>query len=74
MSRVHTSYDEIDTPSQMRADAVAAGRALDRVARAAAAGAPSLDYADFPREMAKPEIAVDGAAARLANALNLYLD
>ena len=52
------------------------GRALrlQRVARAAAAGAPSLDYADFPREVPKREIAVTEAAARLANALHLHLD
>lgn len=74
MSRTPTTYAEIDSPSQMRLDAVAAGRALDVMARAAAAGAPSLDYADFPREVGKREIAVDEAAARLANALNLYLD
>ena len=47
---------------------------LERVARAAAAGAPSLEYADFPREVRKREIAVTDAAARLANALHLHLD
>jgi hypothetical protein len=74
--RTHTSYDEIDSPAAMRADAAAAGRALrlDRVAEAAAAGAPSLEYDDFPREVTKRDIAVDEAAARIANALNLYLD
>jgi hypothetical protein len=75
-SRDHTSYDEIDTPAAMRADAAAAGRAikLDRVAEAAAAGAPSLEYDAYPREVTKAEITVDEAAARIANALHLHLD
>jgi hypothetical protein len=72
----HSSYAEIDTPATMRADAAATGRTLhlDLVARAAAQGAPSLSYADFPREVGKPAIEVVEAAARLAAALNLYLD
>ena len=85
MTREHTSYDEIDTPATMREDAAAVGRMLrlgrferrdrlDPVARAAAAGAPSLEYADYPREVVKREIAVDEAAARIANALHLHLD
>jgi hypothetical protein len=78
-NRHRTSYDEIDPPAAMRADAEAAGRALrldplDRVAAAAAAGAPSLEYADYPREVEKREIAVDDAATRIANALHLHLD
>jgi hypothetical protein len=76
MSREQTSYGEIDTPTTMREDAAATGRALrlDRIAEAAAAGAPSLRYADYPREVAKPVIAVDEAATRIANALHLHLD
>ena len=75
-SRGQTSYDEIDSPSAMREDASAVGRALrlDRMAKAAAAGPPSLEYDDFPREVGKREIAVDEAAARIANALHLHLD
>ena len=75
-SRDRTAYDEIDAPAAMRADAAAAGRVLrlDRVAAAAAAGAPSLEYDDFPREINKREIAVGEAAARIANALHLHLD
>ena len=38
------------------------------------AGAPSLEYDDFPREVPKRDIAVGEAAARLANALHLHLD
>jgi hypothetical protein len=76
MTRPLTSYDEIDSPAAMREDAVAVGKVLRlrRVARAAAAGAPSLEFDDFPREVAKREIAIDEAAARIANALHLHLD
>jgi hypothetical protein len=66
-SRSRSSYDEIDSPATMRQDAEA-------VARALRLGPPSLTYADFPREVAKREIRVDEAAARLANALHLHLD
>ena len=74
--RAHTSYDEIETPAAMREDCAAVGRALrlERIAEAAVAGAPSLEYAAYPREVPKREIEVDEAAARIANALNLYLD
>jgi hypothetical protein len=60
----------------MRADCAAVGRALrlDRIAEAAVAGAPSLQYADYPREVPKRDIEIVEAAARLAGALNLYLD
>ena len=76
MSGHRTSYDEIDSPALMRLDAAAAGRALrlDHLAEAAVAGPPSLEYDDFPREVAKREIAIDEAAARIANALHLHLD
>jgi hypothetical protein len=76
MPRRDTSYDEIDTPGAMRQDAAAVRRALrlDRVARAAAAGPPSLEYDDYPRELPKRGIAIDEAAARIADALHLHLD
>lgn len=72
----HLVHDELDSPGSMRDDCRAVGAALrlDRVARAAAAGPPSLEYDDFPREVPKREIAVSDAAARLANALHLHLD
>ena len=41
---------------------------------AAVAGPPRLDYDAFPREVGKRDIEVTEAAARIANALNLYLD
>jgi hypothetical protein len=76
MSGPRTSYDEIPTPAEMREDCAAVGRTLrlDAIARAAVAGPPSLEYDAYPREVAKREIEVGEAAARLANALNLYLD
>ena len=63
----------------MSADARAVGQNLrlpsfERVARAAANPAPSLRYEDYPREVAKPEIRVSDAAARLASALHLHVD
>src|SRR5262245_21923804 len=72
--RARTSYDEIEAPAAMREDCAAVGRALrlERIRAAAAKGAPSLEYDDYPREMPKREIRVDEAAARLANAL--YVD
>ena len=70
----HLTYDELDTPTHLREDGAAAGRELklDRIATAAAAGAPSLEYDAYPREVPKREIEIGEAAARLANAL--YLD
>jgi hypothetical protein len=66
-SRSRSSYDEIETPAAMREDAAAVVRALRL-------GPPSLAYDDFPSEVAKREITVDEAAARIANALHLHLD
>jgi hypothetical protein len=70
----HLTHDELDTPSRLREDGAATGRALERLAVAAVAGAPSLEYDAFPREVGKPEIDVREAAARLASALGLDLD
>ena len=58
----------------MYADARATRDRLESVARAAARPAPSLTYADYPREVSKREIRVDEAAQRIANALHLHLD
>ena len=65
------AYDDFATPQQMRADCVEAGRnlRLERIARRAAAPAPSLRYEDYPREVRKRDITVSDAAARLARAL-----
>jgi hypothetical protein len=72
----HLTHDELDSVSRQHDDCAAVGRnlRLDRIARAAVAGPPSLEYADFPREVVKREIAVTEAAARLAGALHLHLD
>jgi len=58
----------------MYADARATRDRLESVSRAAARPAPSLTYADYPREVSKREIRVDEAAQRIANALHLHLD
>jgi len=70
------AYDDAATVQQMHEDCVAAGRNLhlDRVARAAAAPAPSIRFEDFPREVPKRDLRVDEAAQRIANALHLHLD
>jgi hypothetical protein len=60
--------------ADMYADARATRDRLESVARAARRPAPSLTYADFPREVPKREIRIDEAAQRLANALHLHLD
>jgi hypothetical protein len=76
VSPPHLAYDELDTPMRQRADCAAVGRnlGLERAARAALAAPPSLEYADYPREVTKRRLQVSAAAARLANALHLHLD
>ena len=72
--------DELGTPAELAADGREAGRnlglegRLERAARAAVSGAPSLRFEDYPAEVGKREIRVSDAAARLANALHLHLD
>jgi hypothetical protein len=71
------AYDDAASPQEMSADCRAAGDhlRLSRAAEAAVSGRrPSLDYADYPREVTKHGIRVSDAAARLANALHLHLD
>ena len=60
----------------MLADCRAVGRhlRLERAARAAVSGPPSIRYEDYPAEVGKREIRVSDAAARIANALHLHLD
>jgi hypothetical protein len=72
----HLTYDELSTPTQMSADAreVASSLRLERVARAAVQQAPSIHFADYPREVSKSEIQVSAAAARIANSMHLHLD
>jgi hypothetical protein len=73
------AYDELASPREMSDDCRAAGRnlrlpRLERAAQAAVQPAPSIRFEDYPREVAKREIRVSDAAARLANALHLHLD
>jgi hypothetical protein len=71
------AYDDAATPQQMSADCRATGDhlRLGRAAEVAVSGRrPSLDYADYPREVPKRGIRVSEAAARIANALHLHLD
>lgn len=76
-------YDDPSPASEMTLDchAVEAALALprrrtprERAAWAAARPAPSLRYEDYPREVAKPSIAVSAAASRLAAAFHPDLD
>lgn len=60
------SYEEIDPPTDQRADCEAVRRVLGP--------APSLHFEDYPREVPKTDISVSHAAQRLANALHLHLD
>jgi hypothetical protein len=63
--------DDFASVQQMHADCLATGRnlRLERIAERAVAPAPSLRFEDFPREVAKRDIRVSEAAARLARAL-----
>lgn len=61
------SHDDLGSVQEMHADCEAAVRHLP-------VAAPSLRYEDFPRDVAKPEIQISAAAARIANALHLHLD
>ncbi len=70
------AYDDASTPQEMSADCRAAGQNLhlQKAARAAVEPAPSIHFEDYPREVAKREIRISDAAARLAGALHLHLD
>ncbi len=72
----HLTHDELSPPPEMAADARAVGTnlRLERAARAAVTGPPSIRFEDYPREVVKRELAVSDAAARIANALHLHLD
>lgn len=83
MTYQRLAYDDAATTAQMTADCRAVEAALrlprreslaDSATRAVTGPAPSLRYADFPRELEKPGIEVSDAAARLAAALHLHLD
>jgi len=74
------AYDDLSPVGEMRHDAQRAGAALglssrlERASDALTRPAPSIHFADFPRDVAKTEITITAAAQRLANALSLHLD
>ena len=72
----HLTYAELSPTPELVADArkVVSSLRLERVVMAAVEPAPSIHFEDYPREMAKQEIQVSAAAARIANALHLHLD
>jgi hypothetical protein len=78
MSYERLAYDDQDTAVQMHTDCTACAAAMGlpapSISVAALTGAPSIEYADFPREIRKPEITVTDAAAHLASRLHLHLD
>lgn len=71
MSYQRLAYDDASPAAEMAADCRGAQAAL---LRAAVRPAPSIRYEDYPAEVAKPEITVSEAAARLGAALHLHLD
>lgn len=64
-------HADLASTSEMADDCRATRRnlRLERAARAAVSAPPSLRYEDYPREVAKREIRVSEATARLAEAL-----
>ena len=78
MSYERLAYDDQDTTLKMHIDCTACasqmGRPEQRISPDVLEDAPSIAYADFPREIRKPEITVSDAAAHLAARLHLHLD
>lgn len=78
MSYERLAYDDQDTTLKMRTDCTACVSTMAvpevRASIDAVSPAPSIEYADFPREIRKPEITVSDAAAHLASRLHLHLD
>jgi hypothetical protein len=82
MTYQRLAYDDASTSSEMTSDCRAVEEALhlperrsaaERAARAVTRPAPSILFEDYPREVRKPTIAVDAAAARLGAALDQHL-
>ncbi|TIC88705.1 hypothetical protein E8D34_03275 [Nocardioides sp. GY 10113] len=69
-----TPYEEIQAPSDLRADCEAVHRRLAQAEVRMVRPAPSIHFDEYPREVRKREIRIDEAAQRLANALELHLD
>ena len=83
MSYQRLAYEDQDTTVQMHTDCTACASEIgipDQRAELMKAGletiaaVPSIEYADFPREIRKPVITVSDAAAHLASRMHLHLD
>ncbi len=67
-------YEELSTPTELRADCEAVAHRLEQAAVKATRPAPSIHFDEFPTDTPKREIEISEAAQRLANALHLHLD
>ena len=78
MSYERLAYDDQDTTVKMHTDCDACASEMgipdQQIDNEALGTAPSIQYADFPREIRKPEITVSDAAAHLASRIHLHLD
>ncbi|MBO9520702.1 MAG: hypothetical protein J7518_04115 [Nocardioidaceae bacterium] len=78
MSYQRLAYDDQDTTVQMHSDCTACASQMGLPEQTISADAlgtvPSIEFEDFPREIAKPVITVSEAAAHLAARLHLHLD
>jgi hypothetical protein len=78
MTYERLAYDDADTAVKMHSDCAACasqmGLAQRQILPELVEDVPSIAYADFPREIRKPEITVDDATALLAAQLHLHLD
>ena len=78
MTYERLAYDDQDTTLKMHIDCTACASRMglpeQRISPEALETVPSIEYADFPREIRKPEITVSDAAAHLASRLHLHLD
>lgn len=65
------THAELASTSEMAHDCRATSRnlRLERAVRAAVSAPPSIRYEDYPRDVAKRDIRVSEAAARLGEAL-----
>jgi len=78
MTYERLAYDDQDPTAQMHLDCAACaaqmGISAHRISPADLERVPSIQHADFPREIRKPEITVSDAAAHLASRMHLHLN
>jgi hypothetical protein len=79
MSYQPLPYFDADTATTMHSDCTACAHQMrlpqtPDVSAKVLGQAPSIEYADFPREIRKTDITISDATARLANRLHLHLD